>query len=215
MELVESVQFDGGGSGAGVSGLGLGLGLGGGLGGSSSPVSVVPPTPFAVGSKVEGNYGGDGEWYVGLHTLDLPTYQTHISWIIQNMGPGPRAGHSWFDHATPTPPLLPLFSIPPILTISPLRAEHPLERVTRKFYLRPEDLTPTRHINKIYIKILIYIPESLLLSRCTPTRQLHHPRRSRHQSGRTHGAEDDLLQRLQPNRGRTRVLRADRFRHYG
>ena len=34
-------------------------------GGSSSPVSVVPPS-FAVGSKVEGNYGGDGEWYVGV-----------------------------------------------------------------------------------------------------------------------------------------------------
>ena len=46
-------------------------------------------------------------------------------------GPGPRAGHSWFDHAMPTPPLLPFFSIPPIPPISPLRAEHPLERVTR------------------------------------------------------------------------------------
>ena len=48
-----------------------------------------------------------------------------------NNGPGPRARagrHSWFDRATPTPPLLPLFLIPSIL---PLRAEHPLERVAR------------------------------------------------------------------------------------
>ena len=36
---------------------------------------------------------------------------------------------SGFDHATSTPPLLPLYTIPP--HISPLRAEHPLERVTR------------------------------------------------------------------------------------